>query len=119
MRPTLTGPSLSGSSTLYGTTTGRTWGTIFQINSDGVGFVVLHDFNQGSVGDGHLPLAGPTLSGSTLYGTTRDGGTNGQGTIFSQEITLQSVRVPALAPSTALLVIAFLAGLVACRRLRY
>jgi uncharacterized repeat protein (TIGR03803 family) len=72
--------TLSGS-TLYGTTYGggRGLGTVFQINTDGSGFSLLHEFN-GS--DGAFPFGSLTLDGSTLYGMTLYGGSSGQGTIF-------------------------------------
>jgi uncharacterized repeat protein (TIGR03803 family) len=79
---------LSGN-TLYGTAmTGGTngGGTVFQVNTDGTGFAVLHSF---SGGDGALPSAGLVLLGGTLYGTTYYGGTtctgpvkSGYGTVF-------------------------------------
>jgi uncharacterized repeat protein (TIGR03803 family) len=74
--------TLSGS-TLYGMTlTGGTYdcGTIFQINTDGTGYQVLHNFGGGA--DGNSPPGSLTLSGSTLYGMTSLGGTYGTGTIF-------------------------------------
>jgi large repetitive protein len=77
--------TLSGS-TLYGMTTGiitkvKDAGTIFQINTDGTGYMVLYSF--GSVAnDGANPQGDLTLSGSTLYGMTYVGGDNGYGTIF-------------------------------------
>jgi uncharacterized repeat protein (TIGR03803 family) len=97
-RPTPTGPGaplLEGSDgTFYGTTYGA-WisiyspdrGTVFRLNRDGSGFVVLHDFN-GSADDGRHPGALVECSDGKLYGTTRHGGlTNGyyelgMGTVF-------------------------------------
>lgn len=67
--------------TLYGTTqSGGTsnCGTVFAVNTDGVGYTNLHSFNYG---DGASPEAGLVLSGSTLYGTTTSG--SAYGTIFS------------------------------------
>ena len=63
------GLTLSGNM-LYGTTYsgGRiNAGTVFRINTDGMGFAVLKDFD-GS--DGVNPYATLTVSGNTLYGTT-------------------------------------------------
>ncbi len=77
--------TLSGS-TLYGMTVGGGfygYGTIFQMNTDGTGYQVLHDFGSGS--DGAGPQGSLTLSGSTLYGMTTGGYTQyneGYGTIF-------------------------------------
>jgi uncharacterized repeat protein (TIGR03803 family) len=62
--------------TLYGTTVqgGITSvyypngaGTVFAINTNGSGFVVLKEFNRD---DGAFPSAGLVLLGTTLYGTT-------------------------------------------------
>jgi uncharacterized repeat protein (TIGR03803 family) len=76
------GLALSGS-TLYGTTSiggSANLGTIFKINTDGSGFMILHSFAGGTT-DGKNPGSSLTISGSTLYGTTSDGGT-GHGTVF-------------------------------------
>ena len=66
-------------STLYGTTwiggTGNDAGTVFAINTDGSGYIVLDDFQYPTVG-GFNPAASLTAVGSTLYGTTVGGGTN-------------------------------------------
>jgi uncharacterized repeat protein (TIGR03803 family) len=73
--------ALSGS-TLYGTTYNggeNDSGVVFQINTDGNGFQLLHSFN-GS--DGLNPFCTLIQSGSTLYGTTNGGGANGNGAIF-------------------------------------
>jgi uncharacterized repeat protein (TIGR03803 family) len=73
---------LSGTA-LYGTTYGTyqggasNLGTVFRINTDGTGFVVLKYFNDN---DGANPVAGLLLSGTTLYGTTVYG--HNYGTVF-------------------------------------
>jgi uncharacterized repeat protein (TIGR03803 family) len=70
-------------STLYGTTTqggSSNLGTVFQINTDGSGFSLLHEF---SGSDGGSPQDDLTLFGSTLYGTTLFGGSGDYGTVFS------------------------------------
>ncbi len=55
-------------------------GTIFKINANGTGYVMLHDFAGGS--DGSLPVGGLTLSGTALYGFTTSGGASDKGTLF-------------------------------------
>jgi uncharacterized repeat protein (TIGR03803 family) len=84
--------------TLYGTSSGEAdngsgsqdAGTVFAINTDGTGFMLLHSFTYAggvapSTGnsDGASPFGGLILSGNTLYGTTEAGGTNGYGTVFA------------------------------------
>ena len=75
-------------STLYGMTrTGGSGGadglgTIFQINTDGTGYQVLHDFGS-PANYGCGPNGSLTLLGSTLYGMAYGGGVYGKGTIFS------------------------------------
>ncbi|MGA3283720.1 MAG: choice-of-anchor tandem repeat GloVer-containing protein [Verrucomicrobiota bacterium] len=86
------GLTLSGS-TLYGMTsyggiggTGGAYsgnGVIYQINTNGSGFQLLHRFT-GS--DGCHPFGSVLLSGSTLYGMTQDGGSYGQGVIFALDL---------------------------------
>jgi len=75
---------LSGN-TLYGTAYAGgslRYGTVFAINTDGMGFTNLHSFSFTGSG-GANPYAGVILSGNTLYGTTTDGGSSGGGTVFS------------------------------------
>jgi uncharacterized repeat protein (TIGR03803 family) len=75
-------------SRLYGTTySGGTnlYGTVFEINTDGSGYTILHAFAE--YPDGANPKASLTLVGSTLYGTTSIGGTgNDAGTVFAINI---------------------------------
>jgi uncharacterized repeat protein (TIGR03803 family) len=92
-----TGLILSGN-TLYGTafyggTNGN--GTVFALNTNGIGFTVLHNFagsHANSSGtytnrEGTHPYErGLLLSGSVLYGTAALGGTNGNGTLFALNI---------------------------------
>jgi uncharacterized repeat protein (TIGR03803 family) len=76
------GLTLEGS-TLYGTTAeggSNDRGTVFQINTDGTGFTLLHEF---SGSDGAWPHGSLTLDGATLYGMTLYGGSFGSGTVFS------------------------------------
>ena len=71
---------------LYGTTHyGGTnhYGTVFKINRDGTGYVVLHRF-LGGLADGWSSLAGVVeASDGRLYGTTEYGGAYGNGTVYS------------------------------------
>jgi uncharacterized repeat protein (TIGR03803 family) len=77
------GSLIQSGSTLYGMTGSggsNDRGTIFQIDTDGTGFGLLHSF--GGAGDGDSPLGSLIQSGSTLYGTTLAGGSSGGGTVF-------------------------------------
>jgi uncharacterized repeat protein (TIGR03803 family) len=70
-----TGPGPSGS------------GTIFSINNNGSGFVILHDF-AGPPNDGQQPIGSLISDGTKLYGMTYLGGSgwlaaNYNGTVFS------------------------------------
>lgn len=81
----LSGGTLYGT-TAYGGTNG--YGTIFAVNTNGMGFTILHCFTlidqtYSTNSDGARPEGGLILSGSTLYGTTLSGGMNGHGTIFA------------------------------------
>ena len=81
---------LSGD-TLYGTTVnGGGWGsgTVFAMNTNGMGFTNLHSFTAvdpvaSPNGDGANPQAGLILSGNILYGTAAHGGAAGSGTVFA------------------------------------
>jgi uncharacterized repeat protein (TIGR03803 family) len=86
------GNSFYGSNvfTLYGTTYSggaSNHGMVFSVNTDGTGFMDLHDF--GGVNDGEKPIGGLLITnedtgiGSYLFGTTSAGGTNGGGTVWS------------------------------------
>jgi len=75
--------TLSGT-TLYGMTSAggsQNLGTVFKINTDGTGCVVLHSF-AGGTADGSNPYGSLTLSGTVLYGMTYGGGSYGLGTVF-------------------------------------
>jgi len=94
---------LSGD-TLYGTTEvgssdsgdGFNSGTVFSVNTNGMGFKTLHIFsaatssglphNYQTNSDGAAPEGALVLSGNTLYGTTEGGGTSGSGTVFRIDI---------------------------------
>ena len=77
--------------TLYGTTFvggngGR--GTIFSVQTNGLGFTVLHHFTAvdsitGTNADGASPAATLILSSNVLYGTASAGGSGAVGTVFS------------------------------------
>ena len=74
---------------LYGVTTfggANNGGTVFKLNTDGSGFMVLHSFPDGT-GDGYNSHAG-LIQGSdgALYGTTESGGTNSDGTVFKLQM---------------------------------
>jgi len=66
-------------------------GTVFCINTNGSGFIVLKAFTGV---DGANPRRGLTLSGTTLFGMTDGGGSNGFGVIFSLSIAPPSVTTP-------------------------
>ncbi len=74
--------------TLYGVTSGNN-GTVFKVNPDGSGHVILHNFSStgfnGANTDGISPEGALVLSadGGTLYGAASGGGMNGEGTIFA------------------------------------
>lgn len=93
--------ALSGS-TLYGTTEssgGGGNGTVFQVQTNGTGFTVLHTFTSldpitATNIDGANPNAGLILSGGILYGTTGNGGNGGAGIVFAL-----SLASPAPAPT--------------------
>ena len=74
----LSGNTLYGA-TFYGGTNGN--GTVFAVNTNGLGFTVLYAFTGGN--DGASPYAGLNLSGNTLYGTTTYGGKFSAGTVFA------------------------------------
>jgi uncharacterized repeat protein (TIGR03803 family) len=79
------GTLIEVSNRLYGTTSlggGSAHGTVFGVNKDGSGFLLLRSF-AGAPTDGFDSWAG-LLSGTdgALYGTTRQGGSASQGIIF-------------------------------------
>jgi uncharacterized repeat protein (TIGR03803 family) len=93
---------LSGN-TLYGATSeGGTngIGAVFEVDTDGRSFGVLHSFAQWSYGrsgnpvnsDGFGPRDGLVFGSNALYGTTLQGGSLGYGTIFS--VSLAAVSIP-------------------------
>lgn len=61
-------------------------GILYQVNTDGTGYVVLQDFTNATV-EGQNPTLGLVLTntpgiGDTLYGTTSYGGVNNSGTVY-------------------------------------
>lgn len=73
--------------TLYGVTQfGGTnnYGTLFELNTNGSDFAVLHSF-RGSA-DGRYPYGGLELADGVLYGMTANGGPSDVGTVFSYVI---------------------------------
>ena len=87
---TVSGSMLYGMTSIGGSNDN---GTIFEINTDGTGYKILHNFGD-FIGDGvntqgYQPehaQGSPALVGSTLYGTTNSGGSNNAGTIFKINI---------------------------------
>jgi len=73
-------------STVYGGPRGEGGGVIYEMNTNGGNFRVLHAF--GEPGDGFGGSTSPILVGDTLYGVTRWGG-NGTGTIYSYNTTTE------------------------------
>ncbi len=83
---------LSGN-TLFGTAReggSAGFGTVFAVNTDGLGFATLHSFSAvdyssypNTNSDGFGPTAGLSLLGNTLYGTAQYGGSSGLGTVFA------------------------------------
>ena len=86
---TLSGSTLYGMTSEGGSGGGSGYGTVFQINTDGTGYQILHNF-MGSPSDGIFPYDAVTLSGSTLFGMANQGGnfssTYGYGIIFSLDL---------------------------------
>ncbi|MGA2750209.1 MAG: leucine-rich repeat protein [Verrucomicrobiota bacterium] len=82
----LSGSTLFGTA-VYGGTNGN--GTVFAVNTNGGGFMVLHTFTALDTNtlttnsDGANPTAGLIQSGNTLYGAAEYGGANGYGTVFA------------------------------------
>jgi uncharacterized repeat protein (TIGR03803 family) len=80
---------IQSSGTLYGTAlSGGSGGdgTVFAINTNGMGFTNLHSFTATTAGtnsDGAFPQSELILSGNTLYGTAGLGGAGGSGIVFA------------------------------------
>ena len=80
------GSLVSSGTKLYGMTyrggIGNNLGTIFSINQDGSGYIILHTFTSAS-NDGVNPNGSLPISGNVLYGMASGGGASGNGIIFS------------------------------------
>jgi uncharacterized repeat protein (TIGR03803 family) len=68
-------------------------GTVFCINTNGSGFIVLKTFTGV---DGANPRRGLTSSGTILFGMTDSGGRNGYGVIYSLSVAPPSITPPLL-----------------------
>jgi len=96
------GSLVRSGTTLYGTTSlggSMGEGTLFQVQTDGSGFQVLHSFPPVPVGEGtsgSVPNGELILVNSTLYGTTYTGGSTQLGVLYSYSL-------PVPEPSTLLL----------------
>lgn len=80
------GDLLLAGNTLFGTTTyggSLQHGTVFAVQTNGLGFTNLYSFSGGS--DGAYPFVGLALIGNTLYGVTSYGGSNSLGSVFALE----------------------------------
>ncbi len=78
------GSLIVSGATLYGMTSdsgANSDGTVFKIDTNGTGFLVLHSF-AGAPADGEKPYGSLVLCGSTMYGMTYFGGGSDGGTIF-------------------------------------
>ena len=102
-------------STLFGTTiSGGTndAGTVFQLNTEGTDFQLLHSF-AGGTEDGATPYDGLVYADGALYGTTYAGGANNGGVVYSLGVSV----VPE--PVSGMLVLAGLGVMTLVRRRRH
>jgi hypothetical protein len=76
-------------STLYGGPQGETGGVLYEMQSDGHGFSILHTFGEST--DGFGPSTSPTLSDNSLYGLTRWGDLT-TGTIYRYDILQKTYK---------------------------
>jgi uncharacterized repeat protein (TIGR03803 family) len=60
-------------------------GVVFQVNADGTGFSLLHEFAGGALG-GANPDGSLLFFNDTLYGMTSNGGIGDRGVVFSVAI---------------------------------
>jgi len=76
---TLVGQMASGGANDYG--------VIFEIETDGTGLSMIHDWTGNATGDGMAPQGGVIIGGSAIYGMTESGGDSrgsGYGVIFAE-----------------------------------
>ncbi|QQG41874.1 MAG: hypothetical protein HYV90_01010 [Candidatus Woesebacteria bacterium] len=95
------GPVIS-SGVLYGTSVqgGDTnAGVLYQINTDGTGFTLLHEF-AGGTADGSSPYSHPFWMSYNLYGIASAGGDTGNGVVYSYALPVPT-PVPTLPPLSA------------------
>jgi uncharacterized repeat protein (TIGR03803 family) len=81
-----TAPLVLSGNRLYGTAVSggsNGWGTVFSVNTDGLDFTNLHNFNITNANDGAAPTGGLIVSGNTLYGEAAYNGSGGFGMLFS------------------------------------
>lgn len=83
--------------TLYGMTAGggvSNDGTVFQINTNGSGYAILHSFDNTVATDGAMPIGSLTFDGGVLYGMTTERGMYNKGAVFS--LTLPPLTITTL-----------------------
>ncbi len=87
---------LLSNGTLFGTTfyggefgAGFGYGTIFSIDTNGLNFGLLHEFESGT-DDGSWPEGNLILVSNNFYSTTNAGGDSNLGTIFSTDLPISS-----------------------------
>ena len=86
---------VTGSGGSYG------YGTVFSMNNDGSGEMILHSFSKPAVNanglstnwDGFAPSTGLVLDGNTLFGAVHYGGLQSFGTLFSLQTDGSQFRV--------------------------
>ena len=76
-------------STLYGGPHGEKGGVLYEIQTSGRGFGILHAFGESN--DGFGPSTSPTLAGNSLYGLTRWGDLT-TGTIYSYDMITKTYK---------------------------
>jgi uncharacterized repeat protein (TIGR03803 family) len=73
--------ALVGMTSSFGGPDSPDYGTVFRVDLDGSGFVLLHTFER-AVSAGASPMGSLTELNGLLYGTTAGGGTSASGTVF-------------------------------------
>jgi uncharacterized repeat protein (TIGR03803 family) len=84
----LSGSILYGTAQYGGTNSD---GTVFAINTNGMGYTNVYSFTGGT--NGAYPYAGLILSGNTLYGTAYGGGSSNLGTVFGLSLPLPQLTI--------------------------